>query len=349
MYLICFFSFICFYSFFCFFSFIFIFIFISSLLLSIMSLCLTPLPFKLRIISMHKKDVGFFTYGLMNVLTSLSKIKFFSMIESQDSVSCVISSVGFGLLYVMDKRIMVGPDIWKAIIVSEGEIVNASLVSLVSEVLAKSGYPILYISASAMDYVLVMDSQFDDAMRCLAESVTIIQHQASNDADIVEAEEIAAVKKTDASTNLEQTVDVSKSQLKLHLIPERLVLSAMKFQDFDACFRKLLRQILFPLKERFFSFLCHDEELSLMLDVDSFNQLELHKGSMEPATWCAIEVVGEFAFNETGLVWSVSAPLSKAGISPFYMSSFHTGFIIVAEERLEEVKFHLTQKFNFVD
>ncbi len=51
--------------------------------------------------------------------------------------------------------------------------------------------------------------------------------------------------------------------------------------------------------------------------------------------WCAFMVEGPLDFGLTGILAAVANPLAKAGISIFALSTFHTDYVLVKEDKLE--------------
>ena len=54
--------------------------------------------------------------------------------------------------------------------------------------------------------------------------------------------------------------------------------------------------------------------------------------------WRAIEVAGSFAFDETGVLAAIAAPLAEAGVSIFAVNSFETDFVLVQAQDLERAR-----------
>jgi hypothetical protein len=46
-------------------------------------------------------------------------------------------------------------------------------------------------------------------------------------------------------------------------------------------------------------------------------------------SWRIIRLEGHWGFEETGVVYSLSQPVTQEGICPLYISTFHTDFILV--------------------
>jgi len=53
--------------------------------------------------------------------------------------------------------------------------------------------------------------------------------------------------------------------------------------------------------------------------------------------WRCFRIDGSFEFNQIGVISSLAAPLAQAGISIFVVSSYDTDYILVKEEKVEQV------------
>lgn len=66
--------------------------------------------------------------------------------------------------------------------------------------------------------------------------------------------------------------------------------------------------------------------------------------------WRCIGVKGPLAFELTGILASLSAPLAKAGISIFAISSFNTDYLLVKANQLDLARTTLEQAgYTFTD
>jgi hypothetical protein len=63
--------------------------------------------------------------------------------------------------------------------------------------------------------------------------------------------------------------------------------------------------------------------------------------------WRCIEAVGTFAYDESGLVSSISRPLANAGIIFFYFSTERTGCVLVQEQDIAFATESLSERFSF--
>jgi len=54
--------------------------------------------------------------------------------------------------------------------------------------------------------------------------------------------------------------------------------------------------------------------------------------------WRGLEVEGPLAFEEVGVLASLTGTLAKAGVSVFVVSSFETDIVLVKEEKLADAR-----------
>lgn len=54
--------------------------------------------------------------------------------------------------------------------------------------------------------------------------------------------------------------------------------------------------------------------------------------------WRVLRLEGPFAFDQTGILLAVLAPLAQAGVSVFALSTFDTDYVLVKEDLLERAR-----------
>ena len=73
-----------------------------------------------------------------------------------------------------------------------------------------------------------------------------------------------------------------------------------------------------------------DDELSVVCQEDKIpGEIKCEKG------WRAMKVLGPLDFSLVGVLASLAAPLAKAGISIFAISTFETDYLLVKKENIE--------------
>lgn len=72
------------------------------------------------------------------------------------------------------------------------------------------------------------------------------------------------------------------------------------------------------------------EELSIVCE-----ETLVPEGTCAERGWRALQVKGQFAFSETGILASLAGPLSLAGIACFAISTFDTDYILLADRVVE--------------
>lgn len=81
---------------------------------------------------------------------------------------------------------------------------------------------------------------------------------------------------------------------------------------------------------KIFSITRTSEELSVVAEADVIP--ENLRGDMN---WRAMKAHGPFAFSEVGVLAALVAPLAKAGISVFALSTFETDYLFTGEAHLQ--------------
>lgn len=81
-----------------------------------------------------------------------------------------------------------------------------------------------------------------------------------------------------------------------------------------------------------------DDELSVVC-----LESRIPEGVRDDRGWACLKLLGPFAFDETGIVLSVIAPLSSNGIGIFVVSTFDGDHVMVKREDLEVVRQLLTE------
>jgi hypothetical protein len=66
------------------------------------------------------------------------------------------------------------------------------------------------------------------------------------------------------------------------------------------------------------------------------------------ADWRCFRIDGSFDFNQIGIISSLAAPLARAGISIFVVSSYDTDYILVKGENVEQAVTVLSNNGHFV-
>jgi hypothetical protein len=82
---------------------------------------------------------------------------------------------------------------------------------------------------------------------------------------------------------------------------------------------------------------------SLVRSSDSLTLVHEVPTDSTAAAWRAIEVAGSFAFDETGVLAAIAAPLAQAGVSIFAVNSYETDFVLVQEADLERARSAVAQ------
>jgi hypothetical protein len=83
------------------------------------------------------------------------------------------------------------------------------------------------------------------------------------------------------------------------------------------------------LPEHFFSATRTPDELSVVCD-----EVHAPENAKCEAGWRLMQVAGPLEFSLTGVLAAIAAPLAKAGVSIFALSTFDTDYVLVKEDDL---------------
>ena len=97
------------------------------------------------------------------------------------------------------------------------------------------------------------------------------------------------------------------------------------------------------LDQRFWSITHTRDELSLVLPQESAPD-----GCRAEEGWRCLQVMGPLDFDLTGVLASLAAPLARAGISIFSVSTYDTDYLLVREEDLNSAERVLTESGHTV-
>eukprot|EP00455_Lapot_gusevi_P031533 TRINITY_DN3422_c0_g1_i2.p1 TRINITY_DN3422_c0_g1~~TRINITY_DN3422_c0_g1_i2.p1 ORF type:complete len:200 (-),score=24.34 TRINITY_DN3422_c0_g1_i2:46-645(-) len=147
------------------------------------------------------------------------------------------------------------------------------------------------------------------------------------------------------------------SGLRLESLPHRLVMLSWSKAEMEVNFKKLIQIVFFPNESphhHFFSLTCTEEEVSLVLDLASYELVhdsrpENSEDTSSLETYRVVRVCGEWGFYEVGIVYALAKPLSCANIDVIYLSTFKTDLVMVPEIRYEETRRELRKHYELID
>jgi len=123
----------------------------------------------------------------------------------------------------------------------------------------------------------------------------------------------------------------------LTVLPKKLYLANVDLEAIEALCQSLIRLGFFSPSGTFFSFTEVEDEISILVEEDSWSLFTQKDLTLFPECWRAIQIFeGEEAIDEVGYVSSLTAPLDKEGINVLYLSTFRTDLLLVRETDLEK-------------
>jgi len=133
-------------------------------------------------------------------------------------------------------------------------------------------------------------------------------------------------------------------------LPQRLRLVSLSKESVPAFTHTLLNALFFCQSgPKFISYTETNEEISLIVDEETFKIFPLNSVQVSEEFWRAFQFsLGSSPLETGGLVSIISAPLGRAGISIFFLTTFNCDFILVQESKFQEAKTCLKANFPIV-
>ncbi|RKP15334.1 hypothetical protein BJ684DRAFT_18325 [Piptocephalis cylindrospora] len=144
--------------------------------------------------------------------------------------------------------------------------------------------------------------------------------------------------------------------MSICILHNRLRMLTLPIQAKPSLNRALVQHILFPAHpDRFFMYTENSTNVALIVEDAYFSEFVGPDAPFSDITsydevFRALEVEATDESRNAPLITELAAPLSRAGISIFYISTYQTDLFLVAENRLPDVISSLrAQKFTFDD
>lgn len=133
-------------------------------------------------------------------------------------------------------------------------------------------------------------------------------------------------------------------------LPQRLRLVSLSKESVPAFTHTLLNALFFCQSgPKFISYTETNEEISLIVDEETFKIFPQNSVQVSEEFWRAFQFsLGSSPLETGGLVSIISAPLGRAGISIFFLTTFNCDFILVQESKFQEAKTCLKANFPIV-
>jgi hypothetical protein len=106
----------------------------------------------------------------------------------------------------------------------------------------------------------------------------------------------------------------------------------------------LICDINYSRTDRFFSYTQTDNTRSIIMDEETLSRFPDNSLNTQAGSWRLIAIGdGPLGFDECGIVSEFSRPLSEHGIQLFYLSTFHSDYIMVNDQDFEDAVKYLEQ------
>lgn len=121
-----------------------------------------------------------------------------------------------------------------------------------------------------------------------------------------------------------------KRRVEMHLVQEKSFYRVVQLSEIRENSLKLLSS------SSFFCLLKSESECSAIIDealVGDFSPEQISKNR-----WAAFKLVGQFDFDETGILSRLICPISESGLGVFVVSSFDTDYLLIQEKDLPQLQ-----------
>ncbi|KAG0326958.1 GATS protein-like 3 [Podila horticola] len=156
-----------------------------------------------------------------------------------------------------------------------------------------------------------------------------------------------------ASLSLKDDVDDSTSSVTQSELTHpfkanfthKLRITSMEPSLMDQLAVRLLESIFFDTRtDRFFSYTQTDNTRSIIMDEETLSRFPDNSLNTQAGSWRLIAIGdGPLGFDECGIVSEFSRPLSEHEIQLFYLSTFHSDYIMVNDQDFEDAVKYLEQ------
>lgn len=270
------------------------------------------------------------SHALLNVFLFSNASRFFSYVQTSDEITMVLDANMLSM-FPKDSLTIYGEK-WKGlkIILGSCGYSESGIISRLSKILSDNNINIHYLATYSTDYILIPEHKLVKALRCLRQrNVDVTWDEEEEDIDL----NVPTMVSTEIPAN------ACMSNAKLVMLPAKFCLASLKKADYPSCTQAILRCVFFPKREdSFFSFTEAEEEISLIMDSESGKDLKSAECNIliEDDHWRSVKRHEKLSLDEVGVVHAISRPLSEAGVSLLYLSTYCSSFIMVREDRFQD-------------
>jgi len=313
------------------------------------------LEHRLRVCFIEKNAITEYCHSLIKIsLLSGARPKFFSMTETKHGYTLIVTDSDFQKLPTSSSLHLSG-QLWRVLTVSVGAMGSNNELGGISKIaksvigpLADHEISVLCMSTYQSDFILVKETQLDDAVRCLGSSFKIFNedHKRLNDSQILSS----------SPTSPSITKKMRPIMYPLHCPDSLYHITGLDESKLPSVIQ-ILMELLFYSGDRekepdnglhFFHFSIVSGDISLVLDTESIkkfpsNVLYTRKSD---DNWKMV-MLGDspLGFDECGIVAQVVEPLASSQISTYYISSYNHEYFMILEKDAERI-IHLLEKLK---
>uniref|UniRef100_A0A7S4IH33 CASTOR ACT domain-containing protein n=1 Tax=Vannella robusta TaxID=1487602 RepID=A0A7S4IH33_9EUKA len=317
---------------------------------------LTVLPPRLNIATILRPNIGVMAHPVLRQLfyTERNEDSFFCITKTEYELSLVLEDkylkevLKFADSNHLKDCIEYWPQNWIALrtdLGSSGADNGESVVNSLAKTLSAADITIFYLSTYSSDYCLVEEHNVEKALQVLRQEFKLI----------VEGEELitSSFDKLNRYPNDLEPMESPRAESKkrkLFFHDTDLQLACVSPESVASLSVFLMKCFFFTKSwSKIISFIQIEGEISLLGDYRYFEDLPEEQNALlskYSESWKAFSIGEELGYSESGIVYSISSPLSACNTSIFYLSTFRTDFCLVIASDVENSVHTLKTHFS---
>ncbi|KAK9711019.1 GATS protein-like 3 [Basidiobolus ranarum] len=327
------------------------------------------LPYRLKLASIAKENLSICAHTIIKLLLFPNEGKeFFSFTETPSSISLIIDEAAIET-FPAEAKVGVSSTVFIPFQIQTGQSGTVPVLHSIAVPLANNGISILQLSTYETDYTLIPEELVKKALSCFPptfvirdesqlfeDAISNIQspffnakrnsvngsslsmqiHQfqdgdATNEKQWTDSEFLSKIATSEQITNLRRVVSFPDCPVYVTSLAGSVeaVQDTMSIPLINLLFFSDDRQ----RGDRFFSFTRTSENASLILSEPCLSLFPPGSLNFCGGAWSILKIEDvAFAFEQCGIVRDCTERLKNLGISIFYLTTYHTDYLLVNQE-----------------
>ncbi|KAK9767875.1 GATS protein-like 3 [Basidiobolus ranarum] len=324
------------------------------------------LPYRLRLVSIAKESLPICAHTIIKLLLFPKEGKeFFSFTETPSNISLILDESGIDS-FPGEAKVTVCPRVYLPFQILTGQSGTVPGLHSIAAPLADNDISILQLSTYETDYTLIPEESVRKALSCfpntfvirdelrLLEDVTLNISPSCSDGKRISTDgsslsiqnqdcEVAKVEKSSPEMATSEQVTNLRRVVTIPDCPVYVTSLAGSVEAVQDTMSIPLIHLLFfsndrHRDDRFFSFTRTSESASLILSEPCLSLFPPGSLNFCDGAWSILRIENTaFAFEQCGIVRDCTERLKGLGISIFYLTTYHTVYLLVNQEDSQTV------------